>query len=562
MSNQHPQPRQHKLDSLESRTLLSAVIASTDTLGLSSPDLVGDSYAMISEHIEWMPGEHSSAPFDDPQYVTPLPGSYTLPYIPDPGPLLIGNWNINPTAELIETANGTRLLINGTHRDDKFIIHPERRDENGNIVSPLRVYATVTRFEFDLSIDGRVTTVTRQEMIFEGNADDINEIVIFAGAGDDTVDVVHNFYYPLTDFSWLGPRPVITTVPLPNMIIHGEAGNDTLNGGHGNDVINGGDGDDKIYGNGGDDLILGGNGNDELHGGDGSDVLLGQAGDDELHGQGRNGDSLWILAELPGGPAYPSTGPTPDRLDGGTGADTIYANDGDNADLILADHDDYIERDVDDMVYFTESNAGAVDLTLANNGFHRTTTLPEDLRYSTEPIVINSPEELAALGFDRTDFAVNFDTQSLIIMGTPDYDQGSKTVTSVQYDGQTLYINVEHNRESLFGDTDIYIPNSQRGYNAISVAVPKVNPQHVSTNITDLGNHPNRIVIFDPEDLPEITNPNPLPNPATPLPIPSDIRRVSPRLNLDTYATTTSFTLRSVHDGDADLVTQEHDLLA
>jgi Ca2+-binding RTX toxin-like protein len=115
--------------------------------------------------------------------------------------------------------------------------------------------------------------------------------------------------------------------------IDGGADNDTIYGGNGDDLIEGGDGDDVLYGQSGNDLLVGdsadfsnqfdvenvtGTGNDILSGGGDSDVLFGAGGDDSLFGG----------AYLTSGVAAVVEPDTFDFLDGGTGNDTLVADDG------------------------------------------------------------------------------------------------------------------------------------------------------------------------------------------------------------------------------------------
>ncbi|WP_068075782.1 beta strand repeat-containing protein [Novosphingobium lentum] len=113
-----------------------------------------------------------------------------------------------------------------------------------------------------------------------------------------------------------------------NIIIHGDAGNDTIIGGAGMDTIDGGDGNDTLIGYRGADTITGGTGNDVIYGDDlgfnnigGEDVLYGQAGDDTLYGGAR-------FDTLDGGDGN-------DTLYGGLGGDTLLGGNGN--DILIAD---------------------------------------------------------------------------------------------------------------------------------------------------------------------------------------------------------------------------------
>lgn len=136
--------------------------------------------------------------------------------------------------------------------------------------------------------------------------------------------------------------------------INGGAGNDFLQGRGGADTLDGGTGNDTIFAGGGDDSATGGSGDDRIFLGDGNDIyspeidetsatpsfgdtddrgndfVRGGAGDDaivDLHGSntifGDGGDDL--IATFGSG----NTPDAPDTVDGGSGADVIFADDGD-----------------------------------------------------------------------------------------------------------------------------------------------------------------------------------------------------------------------------------------
>ena len=71
---------------------------------------------------------------------------------------------------------------------------------------------------------------------------------------------------------------------LPDDILQGNGGNDTIYGDSGNDSLSGGDGNDRLWGESGTDSVSGGNGNDTMRGGAGADTLSGDAGDDWIDG--------------------------------------------------------------------------------------------------------------------------------------------------------------------------------------------------------------------------------------------------------------------------------------
>jgi len=123
---------------------------------------------------------------------------------------------------------------------------------------------------------------------------------------------------------------------VPNLVIHGTAGNDYLAGGAGNDVmrglagddfITGGLGNDSISGDAGNDMIFGGDGNDQINGNDGDDLLRGNAGNDSIWGS--NGNDIVEGSE---GDDRVEGGAGQDFVSGGAGNDTVRG--GDDADIL------------------------------------------------------------------------------------------------------------------------------------------------------------------------------------------------------------------------------------
>jgi len=140
--------------------------------------------------------------------------------------------------------------------------------------------------------------------------------------GDDDVDLT---YAPVTTLTVNGGagNDIISGVgglgtddpATDDLVINGNAGDDTLTGGDGDDTINGGDGVDTINGGDGVDIVNGDAGNDTVDGGAGDDSAAGSVngglGDDTVLGS--SGDDT-----LDGGDGD-------DTLDGGSGDDTIDA---------------------------------------------------------------------------------------------------------------------------------------------------------------------------------------------------------------------------------------------
>ena len=104
------------------------------------------------------------------------------------------------------------------------------------------------------------------------NTTNVENLVVNGQAGDDTIQ---------------GQNGIAS---LTHLTIDGGDGNDTLGGGDGDDTLLGGNGNDTIDGNRGTDVALGGAGNDTFvwDPGDGSDTLEGQTGTDALNFNGSN----------------------------------------------------------------------------------------------------------------------------------------------------------------------------------------------------------------------------------------------------------------------------------
>ncbi len=107
--------------------------------------------------------------------------------------------------------------------------------------------------------------------------------------------------------------------------INGTTSNDTLTGTTSNDTISGLDGNDSITGGGGNDLIYAGTGDDTIEGGAGADTIYAGSGNDVwLPGDSTSGSDV-VYLEDGDDLAYAGwfTSGTPDRLDFGTGNDTL-----------------------------------------------------------------------------------------------------------------------------------------------------------------------------------------------------------------------------------------------
>jgi Ca2+-binding RTX toxin-like protein len=168
------------------------------------------------------------------------------------------------------------LFVTGTARSDSIVVKP---------------------------VSGQVRVFLNGRNIGSFSPHDFGRILVFAGAGNDTVVIARSLTNPTS--------------------IDGEAGNDTLVGGNGPDTLIGGPGRDTLVGLGGEDLLLGGDGNDVLDGGSGNDELAGEAGNDTL--VGGSGNDL-----LSGGDGNDvmSGGSGNDELSGDAGNDVLNGNGG------------------------------------------------------------------------------------------------------------------------------------------------------------------------------------------------------------------------------------------
>ena len=125
----------------------------------------------------------------------------------------------------------------------------------------------------------------------------VTEIVIYANAGNDNVQIVGGIGLPVTVF--------------------GGAGNDKIVAGGGNSVLVGGEGDDLLVGGAGRDLLIGGVGADKLVGNADEDILI--AGTTSYDNNA--GALSTIMAEWTSSAAYATrvghlTGTIPNGLNG------------------------------------------------------------------------------------------------------------------------------------------------------------------------------------------------------------------------------------------------------
>jgi Ca2+-binding RTX toxin-like protein len=127
---------------------------------------------------------------------------------------------------------------------------------------------------------------------------DAADISIDGGTGDDTLILAYGVAYNLANATNQVTGATIVTgfehvviLPPPDLILTGDAGNNTLTGGTGNDTLDGLGGDDVLDGAGGADTMRGGTGTDYIYydaadlvtdGGTGTDILMLKAGSPSL----------------------------------------------------------------------------------------------------------------------------------------------------------------------------------------------------------------------------------------------------------------------------------------
>ncbi|MDF1653476.1 MAG: calcium-binding protein [Coxiellaceae bacterium] len=174
--------------------------------------------------------------------------------------------------------------------------------------------------------------------------------------------------------------------------VYGEAGDDTLYGGRESDVLSGGEGNDYIFGGMGSDLLYGGEGDDVLSGGIGGDYISGGAGNDVIN----MGMSEFTVD---------------DRVDGGTGADTLNLT-------TEIDHDTTFTGDnLRDVEMIRLSDAEGTVGRFPGDGVFTSGSLSFDETYSSattldvdsgayDSFLINASDSSA-------DFTINLDVTSL-----------------------------------------------------------------------------------------------------------------------------------------------------
>jgi Ca2+-binding RTX toxin-like protein len=168
----------------------------------------------------------------------------------------------------------------------------------------------------------------------------VQVLAVIGSAQDDTLTVSRNAAGKVLvnggAVSILGGVPTVANTTL--IEVFGLAGNDNLAlneangalpnallfGGAGDDTLTGGSGSDQLFGESGNDTLLGKGGADFLFGGADNDVLTGGTGDDQAQGGAGNDRIIW------------NPGEGSDLNEGGDGSDTIEVNGGNGAEAFTA----------------------------------------------------------------------------------------------------------------------------------------------------------------------------------------------------------------------------------
>jgi Ca2+-binding RTX toxin-like protein len=172
---------------------------------------------------------------------------------------------------------------------------------SGTVLTVTGTSSAETYTVYRITSDGfGVKVVTGGTTQFSTKSNSYTRIDIFAGAGDDNVNVEHSDNFSVGN----------TTANIATKIF-GEGGADTIMGGENRDTIDGGSENDTINGYNDDDVLYGGyGGNDSIVGGSGNDLMYG--------------------ADTGYGATYGESGSGSDTLEGGLGSDTGYGQDGDD----------------------------------------------------------------------------------------------------------------------------------------------------------------------------------------------------------------------------------------
>ena len=165
------------------------------------------------------------------------------------------------------------------------------------------------------TITNSVLTPGPASINVDGGAD--SDTTTYNGtAAADSIGIANNGTAVAT-FATTSSTGLQNTSNVENLVINGQAGDDTVTGQNGiasltHLTINGGDGNDTLGGGDGDDALMGGNGNDTIDGNRGTDTAIGGGGNDTFVWDPGDGSDT-LEGQSGNRRARTSTAPTPAR---------------------------------------------------------------------------------------------------------------------------------------------------------------------------------------------------------------------------------------------------------
>jgi Ca2+-binding RTX toxin-like protein len=182
--------------------------------------------------------------------------------------------------------------------------------------------------------------------------------------------------------------------PLPQSMLFGGDGDDTLIGGSASDELFGQSGNDTLLGKGGNDLLFGGSGNDILTGGSGSDQVFGESGDDRM---------IW------------NPGDGTDLNEGGAGNDTVEVNGGNASETFtVTPNGSRVRFDRTDPAPFSIDIGTSENLVLSANGGDDTFTASNGLAGLIALTIDGGPGNDTITGGDGDDTLLGGDGNDVI----------------------------------------------------------------------------------------------------------------------------------------------------
>jgi hypothetical protein len=326
----------------------------------------------------------------------------------------VDNLNGGDNSDTLDGGDGNDI-INGGNGTDTMMLDFSRSAYTYTDIGGVITFTSLVDGEVDTATlveqftflgAGQVLTSAQLAMspvTLDGSAN----IGVFGGATNDLIDALggNDVVYSVdgydtvlgglgNDVLVMGNGDDTAAAGADNDYVYGGAGNDVILGEAGGDVLLGDNDDDDIYGGAEGDYLFGGNGSDVLYGGLGVDIMYGNDGDDELNGDedrdyfyGGQGSDL--LTGGDGSDVFITVGENVgqtigDLIDGGNGADYVYASDTTDAIYGGADVDVIQAFAGDDSI---EGGAG-VDYIYGGTGndtFHLRPGANSDLIYDFTP---------------------------------------------------------------------------------------------------------------------------------------------------------------------------------